>query len=114
MGFPLTGTWVGSIQPFGVLHKFTRKVEQTNDENAAATLTLVRYADGDPTLVFNVHTCLTRRFLAPLSEDKSKRGVNAMVLELMEDANRLKGRIIWNSRTRNTVYESSIEFKRMF
>lgn len=107
-----SGTWLGSMQPFGVRHDFTLEVTPTS-EGVDAGLTLVRHGDGDPDeFRFNVHPCVNRQYLAVLSEDKSGLGVNAMVLKLTEDTNRLQGRIIWNSRTRDTVDESAIEFKR--
>ena len=63
---------------------------------------------------FRTHIEICDKYVSLLAKDNTKDslGMNAMVLEVSEDSNFMRGRIIWNSLSSKTIQEGTLEWKR--
>jgi hypothetical protein len=110
------GTWYSRfISPAKGDHRFTLDLNNRSGE-VTGKMHLSRHdaKGGKLDVNYRVHVEMCGRFVALLAKDSAKDslGMNAMVLEVSDDASVMHGRIIWNSMSSNTVEGEKIEWNK--
>jgi hypothetical protein len=111
----LSGTWRAGFQsPAGNLHDFHLVVR---DGEPSVTLSMVQTKKTEstpsPSIAFETKATIAAPFIGLLSRDPDRGGFNCIALQLVDDPESLKGRIIWNSLSENRLQDGEIEFHRI-